>query len=78
MPCLASIPTPFRIVPEIFISTHSFYDRIHLQVEGGFCGLFCIFFYCFFMMRWRVADPSDATKKPPDKGGFLFRGVFSY
>ncbi len=77
MPCLASIPTPFRIVPEIFISTHSFfYDRVHLQVEGGLLRAVLYLFLLLFMMRWRVADPSDATKKPPDEGGFLFSGRF--
>jgi len=47
-----------------------------LQVEGGFLRAVLYLFLLLFMMRWRVADPSDATKKPPDKGGFLFSGRF--
>ena len=47
-----------------------------MQVEGGLLRAVLYLFYLLFMMRWRVADPSDATKKPPDKGGFLFSGRF--
>jgi hypothetical protein len=47
-----------------------------LQVEGGFLRAVLYLFLLLFMMRWRVADPSDAMKKPPDEGGFLFPDRF--